>query len=438
VSLTRLYQVGDRLLKRQAAIEAHLFERERHLFELKETITLFDLTNTYFEGEGEANEYAAYGHSPLEQTGEKRSDCPLVTLGLVLDASGFPKKSRVLAGNVSEPATLKEMIQGLHDVARPAEDLFATVRPVVVLDAGIATEANLAWLRAEGYPYLVVSRKRSRAFSEQDAVLVKDTPGAEVKVQRVERPETAEVELYCHSQGREHKERGIRTRFSKRYEEALARLAAGLTKKTGTRKTPKILERLGRLKERYRRVAHHYEVRTETDESGEMVTALHWERKARADDAPLGVYCLRTTLTEWDESRLWHTYVMLTDLEAVFRSLKSELGLRPVFHQKTDRVSAHLFLTVLAYHLVHTVRIKLKAQGISLSWECLRALLASQVRVTTTLRLRDGRQAHLRKATQPEPETRTIYQALGLPNLPGRTEKTFIETFTPPVQVVVP
>jgi hypothetical protein len=129
---------------------------------------------------------------------------------------------------------------------------------------------------------------------------------------------------------------------------------------------------------------------------------------------------------------------MLTDPEAVFRSLKSELGLRTVFHQKTDRVSAHLFLTVLAYHLVHTLRVKLKAQGIDLSWERLRALLASQVRVTTTLRLRDGRQAHLRKATQPEPETRAIYQALGLPNLPGRTEKTVIETFTPPVQVVVP
>jgi transposase len=166
----------------------------------------------------------------------------------VLDSSGFPKKSRVLAGNVSEPTTLKEMIQGLHDVARPAEDLFATVRPVVVLDAGIATQANLEWLRAEGYPYLVVSRKRSRAFSEEDAVLVKDTPGAEVKVQRVERPETGEVELHCHSQGREHKERSIRTRFSKRYEEALAKLAAGLAKKTGTRKTPKILERLGRRK----------------------------------------------------------------------------------------------------------------------------------------------------------------------------------------------
>jgi hypothetical protein len=232
MSLTRMYQVGARLLRHQAAIEAHLFERERHLFELEETITLFDLTNTYLEGEGEANDHAAYGHSK-----EKRFDCPLVTLGLVLDASGFPKKSRVLAGNVSEPTTLKEMIQGLHDVARPAADLFATVRPVVVLDAGIATEANLEWLRAAGYPSLVVSRKRHREFSEEDAVLVKDTPGAEVKVQRVERPETAEVELYCHSQGREHTERSIQTRFSKRYEEALAKLAAGLAKQTVSKQT---------------------------------------------------------------------------------------------------------------------------------------------------------------------------------------------------------
>jgi hypothetical protein len=129
---------------------------------------------------------------------------------------------------------------------------------------------------------------------------------------------------------------------------------------------------------------------------------------------------------------------MLAEREAGCRSLKSARGLRPVYPQKTDRVSAHLLITVLAYHLVHTVRVQLKRQGLSLAWESLRARLASEGRVTTTLRLRDGRHVHLRQATPPEPEQRAIYQALGLPSLPGRTEKTFVELFTPPAQVVVP
>lgn len=170
-------------------------------------------------------------------------------LSLVLDASGFPKRSQVFAGKASEPATLKEMIQGLHHPSANLEsstpDLWAKVAPVVVLDAGLATEANLGWLRAEGYPYLGVSRERHREFTEEEAILVKDTPGAEVRVQRVERPEAGEVVLYCHSQGREAKERAIRTRFSQRYEEALTQLAAGLAKKTGPRKTAKVLERAG-------------------------------------------------------------------------------------------------------------------------------------------------------------------------------------------------
>lgn len=211
----------------------------------------------------------------------------------MLDASGFPKQSWVFAGNVSAPATLKAMVEGLRPPAVGQEastaDLLATVKPVVVLDAGIATEANLKWLRGEGYPYLVERRKRSREFCEEAAVLVKDTPGAEVKGQRVDHPETGEVNRYCYSQGREQKERGIQTRFSQRYEEALARLAAGLAKQTGTRKTPKVLKRIGRLKERYRRVAHHDEVHTETAATGDTVTALSWQRKAAADDAPRGL-----------------------------------------------------------------------------------------------------------------------------------------------------
>ena len=139
-----------------------------------------------------------------------------------------------------------------------------------------------------------------------------------------------------------------------------------------------------------------------------------------------GVYCLRTNQDSWDEPTLWHTYTMLTDLEAVFRSLKSELGLRPVFHHRTERVSGHLFISVLAYHLVHTLRFQLKACGIHLSWESLRQALAGQVRITVELKREDGKTLHVRKASRPEPRQQVIYDALGISDRPGKTEKTIL------------
>jgi transposase len=135
---------------------------------------------------------------------------------------------------------------------------------------------------------------------------------------------------------------------------------------------------------------------------------------------------LRTNQDQWDEETLWRTYTMLTDLEAVFRCLKSELGLRPVFHHKTDRVSAHLFISVLAYHLVHTIRYQLKTCGINLSWEGLRRQLAGQDRVTVQLKRADSRTLHIRKTTRAESRQQCIYDALGISDHPGKTEKTII------------
>lgn len=143
-----------------------------------------------------------------------------------------------------------------------------------------------------------------------------------------------------------------------------------------------------------------------------------------------GVYCLRTNQAQWNGQTLWRTYTMLTELEAVFRSLKSELGLRPVFHHKTDRVDGHLFISVLAYHWVHTFRYQLKAQGIHLSWDSLRAQLQGQDRVTVVLTREDGKRYHIRKANYPEPRQQVIYDALSIAQLPGRVEKTLIDPQT--------
>ncbi len=414
MALMQLYRVSDQLLKHKEALEEFLYARERTLFEFEEIITLYDLTNTYFEGTGQGNANAALGKSK-----EKRSDCPLVTLALVLDGSGFLKRSEVFAGNASEPQTLAQMVGKL------AEDETSSA-PTVVLDAGLASEENIAWLVEHHYRYLVVSRKRHRQFNPDEAVLVKAEGDLRVHTQRVVNANTGEVELYCHSSQRKKKEQGIAQLFAKRFEAALEKLAGGLHKRGTVKRYDKVLERLGRLKQKYSRAARYYEVSVEHDPLSGKATALHWQRHKSIDDTLPGVYCLRTNQDQWDEATLWRTYTMLTDLEAVFRCLKSELGLRPVYHHKTDRVSGHLFISVLAYHFVHTIRFQLKACGIHLGWDGIRRELAGQDRVTVELKRADGKTLHIRKTSRPEPRQQVIYDALGISDRPGKTEKTIV------------
>ena len=427
MSLTRMYQISDLIYKHKEEIERHLYVRERSLFQFEETITLYDLTNTYFEGSCKFNELGAHGKSK-----EKRSDCPLVTLGLVLDSSGFPKRSKLFAGNASEPHTLEDMLKGLEEsletVDEKQQQLFKKSKPIVILDAGIATEGNIEWLRKKQYRYLVVSRKRHREFSEDKAVKVKEEKDYTVKVYKTRNEETGEVELYCHSTRREDKEKAIQDRFSTRFEEALKKLDKGLDKKGCMKKYDKVVEKIGRLKQKYSKAAKNYKISIKKDKETDNAIQILWEKNQTPDsaDSHPGVYCLRTNLETWDESTLWRTYTMLTDLEAVFRSLKSELGLRPVFHQKTKRVSSHLFITLLAYHFVHTIRYQLKNKDIHSSWSDLRKQLRGQDRVTVSMRCQNGEMIHVRKSTKPEPRHQIIYDALNLTHYPGRAIKNIM------------
>lgn len=422
VSLHKMYKISDQLLKKRSAIEKHLFEKERDLFSLQKTITLYDLTNTYFEGRSLGNSLGKLGHSK-----EKRTDCPLVTLALVLDSSGFPIRSRVYEGNVGEAKTLPEMINDLQQ-----QGVAAYHKPTVVMDAGIATEDNISWLKEHHYPYLVVSRKRHREFDETKSAIVKQDNAGTVKVQKILDEETGETLLYCHSSQREEKERAIGQLFSKRFEEAIQYLSEGLTVPRRLKKYDKVIEKIGRLKQKFSKAAKLYTISVDQDKKSGNASKITWKRKPAPDttDTYPGVYCLRTNQTDWDETTLWKTYTMLTDLEAVFRSLKSELGLRPIYHQIADRVSGHLFITVLAYHLVHTIRYRLKQANIHFSWDTLRNILLPHCRVTVTMRCENSNTVHVRKSTRPEPQQQEIYSVLGVKSHPGNAIKTTIATKT--------
>lgn len=412
MDLNRLYRASDALYKRREALQDHLFAQAQSIFGFGQTITLYDLTNTYFEGMAAGVSKAKRGHSK-----ECRSDCPLVTLAMALDGSGFPRRAQVFAGNASEPATLKDMLTSLG----------APLGATVVMDAGIATEANLTWLRAQGYHYVVVSRLRERQFDPALATEVQSAGDVTIKIQRVLDAQGHAL-LYCHSPAREQKDRAIDAAKAAGFEAVLLKLVAGLSKPRGTRDVARIMERLGRAKQRFSRAAQHYQVEVAKDDTGTQVRAITWTKRIKPGSAAMhpGVYCLRTTLVELDDATLWRTYTMLTNLESVFRSLKTDLGLRPVFHQIDRRVEGHLFISVLAYHFVHTLRLQLKARGIEDSWQTLRETLATQQRVTATLQRRDGRAVHVRKATRPEPHHQKINEILGLAPNPGGTHRVLV------------
>ena len=404
-----LYRASDLLMRHRGAIENHLFSSVQSLFQLEETVTLYDLTNTYFEGEALGNAKARRGRS------KENRPIALLTLGLVLDGSGFVRRSATFAGNVSEGTTLQAMLAGLN----------ARRGALVIMDAGIATAANLDWLIEHGYRYLVVRRGGTRQFADERAVDIKTASGDTLRLQKELSEDAKEVRLYCYSAAREAKETAMVTRFTEAFEAGLQKLADGLQKPRCEKRPDKLLERIGRLKEKSRGASRHYTVSLTTDDSGKLATALTFEKSLVPGTMAThpGVYCLRSSEISWDEERLWRTYTMLNDLESVFRSLKSELGLRPVFHSKEDRADGHLFITVLAYQCVQTIRAKLKAAGINDSWTSLRDILSVQQRVTASMRRKDGRTLHIRKSTQAEPALMAIYQALNINPAPGGTKK---------------
>ena len=410
MSLMRLYRASDALVKHRAGIEDHLFARLRTLFALEETVTLYDLTNTYFEGQCAGNPKAALGRSK-----EKRSDCPLVTLGLVLDGSGFVHRSRLFEGNATEAHTLEQMLR----------DLSARQNALVICDAGIATADNLAWLISNGYRYLAVSREQHRQFDADEAIAFQSAGDETIRVHKVLSDDAQEVRLYCHSTGREKKEVAIVGRFADRFEEGLAKLHLGLAKPRGEKRYDKIMERIGRLKQKSHGLGQHYQISVQPDDSGKKVNSITWCKTPKPGSmlTDPGVYCLRTNELTWDAEKLWRTYMMLTDLEAVFRSLKSELGLRPIYHSKEARTDGHLFISVLAYQFVQFLRAHLKAQGIHDSWSTLRETLTIQRRTTTSFRQRDARTLHVRKTSAPEPDLQKIYSILSLDPKPGGIKK---------------
>jgi len=403
-----LYRTSDLLFEHKDEIERFLRAHSKNIFSLKETIILYDLTNTYFTGE--APDYKR-GRSK-----QKRNDCPLVTLGLILDEKGFVKGSRIFEGNVSEPSTLLSMVEGIHEQTKEETPPLLVAKPTVVMDAGIATKENIALLNANGFSYIVVSRSKPERITYDSFIEIKEG----VKVQSIRQGD--EIFLHCISDGKMKKENAMVSKARDRMEQELKKLRHGLSKKGCLKSYPKVLERIGRIREHYSRVSKGFSITVK--EHGGKATEITWQYDESKLGKPYdGSYFLQTDRTDLSPEETWSIYVMLTSVEDAFRCLKSELGLRPVHHRKSNRVDAHLFISVLAYHLLNHDRWHLQEAGLHHRWPTIRSWLETHEVLTTDLPKEGGGVIHLRYCTIPTLKQQQIYKALRITSVPLRRKK---------------
>jgi transposase len=411
----RLYRNMDRLYGKRAPIEAALCAKEKTLFSLKESILLYDLTSTYFEGLCLANAKAKRGYSR-----DSRPDCKQVIVGLVLDGEGFPKAHEIFAGNRGDSTTVADMLKVLQKRVGKSKDA------TVVVDRGMANPMNLATIRDAGYHWLVAAPQPERVcyfeqFEEQEGwqeIVREPSPRNEgqqkvrVLVKPAQSPDGSQSVALCWSQGRAEKDRAIRQkqeiRFLADIEKLRKRIAAAQL-----RKPAKIYEAIGRLKERYPRVARYYELAYD-EQKAEFSWREEEQRKQRAE-ALDGSYLLKSSRSELSVEDIWRTYILLTRVESAFRALKSPLCERPIFHHLERRVETHIFLCVLAYHLLVCVERAFLDQGIHTSWETLRRQLSTHQLVTVRIPAANERILCIRRDTRPEPIHCDIYRVLRIP-----------------------
>jgi hypothetical protein len=423
LSLNTLYSVCDKIHKNKEYIEKHLREKERDLFGLDEKIILYDLTNTFLEGIARRNPKAKFGRSK-----DKRSDCRLLTLGLVIDGKGYPKTSRVFKGNQSEPETLLDMINALREddptLMDPQNKKLE--KPTVVIDAGIATENNLERLKKD-YHYICVSRKKI-AFPDKDEFIIikKEDKQNKNRIEAKRIESNGEVFLYCKSTNKKKKEKSMQNRFKQNFEEQLLYIASSIYKKGCTKKYQKVCERVGRLKEKYSRISRFYRIIIE--EKDGLASKIAWQYvKDESDKRFSGSYYLRTDRKDLSEKEIWDIYRMLGEVEDTFRTMKSELEIQPNYHQKEDRSETHIYITVFAYHIVHSILTRLKHVNIVNRWVTVRKWLSTHCRVTNQLKNQAGKTIYINKCSKPEDMHKTIYDALNLNYVPCKPKKFITE-----------
>lgn len=409
---TRLYRALDQLLPHKEALEAHLKNRLGTLFALEYDLLLYDVTSTYFEGQAKLNPLAQRGYSR-----DKRPDCKQVCIGLVVTREGFPVGYEVFAGNTTDVTTVEEIVETM-------ESRYGKSSRVWVMDRGMVSEENLKWLREDGRKYLVGMSKGEMKKWERE-LLERDgwkQLREDIEVKLCQGPDGIETFILCRSAARQEKEKAIHERFAKRISEDLQRLSRRLerAKKSGDRS--QVERQIGRILERNSNASGKFHVKVEEDStrpSGLRVVVeekSEWEEWAQLAE---GTYILRSNVKEWSAEDLWRTYIQLTEAEAAFRIQKSDLRIRPIWHQKEDRVLAHILVCFLAYALWKTLAGWQQKAGLGSSPRTILEELRRIQSVDVVLPLEDCREMRVRCVVRPDEAQAALLDRLGL-RLPRR------------------
>ncbi|MEJ7678354.1 MAG: IS1634 family transposase [Segetibacter sp.] len=420
ITKDKLYESALRLYAVKDQLEQYLSHKTNELFDISDKIVLYDLTNTYFEGQYSGSELAKYGRSK-----EKRNDARLVVLALVVNIYGFIKYSAIHEGNMADCKNLSLMIDKLSRCTNAPN-------PVVVMDAGIATEENLEMIRAKGYHYLCVSRtnlKDYQAISGRLTVLLETKSKRHVRLKAVSNHNNTDYYLEVASEDKYETANSMRSQFEQRFEMELQKIAQSLDRKGAIKKADKVHERIGRARERYPSVQYYYDIDVTLSPDNYTATAVIWsknEQQYAKKEASLGLYFLRTNLLLKDEVMIWDVYNTIREIESSFRCLKTDLDLRPVYHKSDAGTMAHLHLGLLAYWIVNTVRCKLKAQGINSQWQEIVRTGNTQKIITTQGTNIAGVMIGVRKCSEPGEQLKNIQSILLIKPKPFTKRKSVV------------
>lgn len=464
----RFYRISDKLFSKKRAIEDKLYRNAKSFFNLTNSLVLYDLTNTYFEGQAELNPKAEF----CKNQKEKRSDCPQIVIALIIDGDGFVIRHKVFNGKMSDADSLKEILQTIQaDYANVEE------KPTIIFDRGVTSDENIELLKSPDFKfkYIIASRNNTEnanleEFKNANFGTIKDENNNKVEV--YQKVEDDEHYLLCKSTGRKRKEESMR---NSREQKLIASLEAIKARIFNNKKviTPVINQDIGRLRQKYASVAQYYDIffipcefaysiKNEIIKVSKRTVNILSNRKEKFDNqeisfknlkadldkfrekypddfnqieieltAPIlsyktleekledkksleGNYLLRTNRDDLDDKTFWNTYTMLTRIEHAFRHLKTDLGLRPNQHHREDRVESHVFISIFAYQLLQTIEFTLRQKNCSLSWDSIKRMLSNYTYSTILVPTSDGKTVHLRKPGEPESVHKLIFENLDI------------------------
>ena len=419
ISRYQLYGAAQAMYQNKNTIEKHLYNKLSTLFSGRSKIVVYDLTNMYFTGQMLSSDKANFGRSKQKQTGSK-----LIGLALSIDSLGFVRYSKFYNGNISEPETFEDMLREVTCQLDTRGE-----KPVIVMDAGIATEENLEIIRSHkfNYDYVCVSRTIPRDYTQLSvqAETICDNRGNKIELTKVAAEGKDDSFLHIKSDQKLKKEASIDNKLTLRLEAQLQEIKDKLPKKGTLKKTEKVHEKVGRIKGQLSKIGWLYDITYTEDKEKGIVTDINWHR-VKERERPKGEYFLRYTNNTISESEVWDVYNMTRDVEAVFRCLKTDLKVRPIHHQKDKYIEPHIWLGIMAYQIVNYIRKGLKENNIDYRWTTIIEKMKSMQTSIVSMNNKENEKIYLKLCTRPTVDQQIIFDSLNFKHRPYVRKKKVV------------